>query len=93
MNSLTAAAIFLIFFILYQQIEANYLSPMIQSKRNNLSALAILVAVTVGIYMFGIIGAIISIPIAGCIRILTEDYFTRANKAREAADSVVLTKN
>lgn len=88
MNNLTAAVIFLIFFILYQQLEANYIAPMIQSKRNNLSALAILVAVTIGIYLFGIIGAIISIPIAGCIRILTEDYFSRMKKARESNDPV-----
>ena len=41
------------------------------SESNNL---AVLGAVTIGVYMFGIIGAIISIPIAGCIKILIEEY-------------------
>ncbi len=76
-NNITAAIIFIIFFILYQQIEANFISPKIQSKRIDLSLLTILVAVTVGIYMFGIIGGIISIPVAGCVKVLIETYFVK----------------
>lgn len=79
LNNLTAAIIFLIFFILYQQLEANYISPSIQSKRMDLSALAILIAVTTGIYLFGIIGGIISIPLAGCIKVIIEDYLARSS--------------
>ena len=30
----------------------------------------------IGTYMFGLIGAIIAIPIAGCIRVLIEEYPT-----------------
>ncbi|MCX6728686.1 MAG: AI-2E family transporter [Candidatus Saccharibacteria bacterium] len=79
-NNVTAAIIFLIFFIIYQQIEANYISPKIQSKRNDLTVLTILIAVTVGIYLFGIIGGIISIPIAGCIDVLVEDRLSKNKK-------------
>lgn len=82
LNNITAAIVFILFFILYQQIEGNYISPKIQSKRINLSALAILVAVTIGIYLFGIVGGIISIPIAGCINVLAEDYFHSIKKKR-----------
>jgi len=82
LNDITAAAIFLAFYIVYQQIEANYISPKIQSKRLDLSALAILIAVTIGLYLFGIAGGIISIPIAGCIKVLTEEYFKRAKNNR-----------
>jgi len=76
-NNITAAIIFLVFFIIYQQIEANYISPKIQSKRVDLTVLTIIIAVTIGIYLFGIIGAIISIPIAGCINVLVEDRFSK----------------
>ena len=81
LNNLTAAIAFLVFFILYQQIEANYISPKIQSKRINLSPLVILIAVTIGIYLFGVLGGIISIPIAGCIKIFVEEYLinTKSN--------------
>jgi predicted PurR-regulated permease PerM len=80
LNNITAAIVFIIFFILYAQIESNFISPKIQSKRINLTALAVLVAVTIGIYLFGIVGGIISIPIAGSINVLAEDYFARAKK-------------
>lgn len=82
LNVWTAAIIFLAFYIVYQQIEANYISPKIQSKQLDLSPLAILIAVTIGLYLFGMIGGIISIPIAGCIKVLVEDYFVRAKKNR-----------
>jgi predicted PurR-regulated permease PerM len=80
LNSFTAAIIFILFFIVYAQVESNFISPKIQSKRIDLSALAILIAVTIGIYLFGILGGIISIPIAGCIRVLVEDHFARVNR-------------
>lgn len=81
-NDPTAALAFLVFFIIYQQVEANFISPKIQSKRIDLSALAILGSVTIGIYLFGIAGGIISIPIAGSVKILTEEYFKRAKRNR-----------
>lgn len=80
LNDVSAAVVFLIFFILYQQLEANYISPKIQSKRIDLSALMILIAVTTGVYMFGLVGGLVSIPIAGCIGVLIEDYFTRMKR-------------
>ena len=78
-NSPVAGIIFFIYIIVYLQIEANFISPKVQSRRLKLPALLVLSAVTIGIYMFGLIGAIISIPIAGCIKVLVEEvgYFNR----------------
>lgn len=69
-----AGLAFLIYTIIYLQIESNVISPKVQGKGLQLPALAILASVTIGVYMFGIIGAIISIPIAGCVKILFEEY-------------------
>ena len=82
LNDLTAAVIYVIFFIVYQQLENNLIAPVVQSRSINLSALVILTAVTIGTYMFGIAGGIISIPIAGCIKILLEDYVARRRSAQ-----------
>lgn len=82
-NDPAAAIFFAIYFVVYQQIENNFISPTIQAKRLELSPLAILASVTIGLYVFGIIGGIISIPIAGCIRVLVEDYLARAKKQRK----------
>ena len=81
-NDITAAIIFLIYFVIYQQVENNVISPTVQSKALDLSALTILISVTIGLYLFGIAGGIISIPIAGCINVLLDDYFTNAKKQR-----------
>jgi predicted PurR-regulated permease PerM len=74
LNSVPAAVIYAIYFVVYQQIENNFVSPHIQSKRIDLSALMVLAAVTIGLYMFGVVGGIIAIPIAGSIRVLVEEY-------------------
>ena len=73
-NDPVAGIIFMLYVIVYQQIEGSYISPKIQSKKLDLSALLILASVTVGIYLFGIAGGIISIPIAGIGKILVEEY-------------------
>jgi predicted PurR-regulated permease PerM len=81
-NSIPAAIIYAIFFIVYQQIENNFISPHIQSRRIELSALAVLAAVTIGLYTFGVVGGIIAIPIAGCIRVLLDEYLMMRKKQR-----------
>lgn len=85
-NHPVAGIIFAAYFIIYQQIENNFIAPTIQAKRVELSALTVLVAVTIGIYVFGLAGGIISIPIAGCLKVLLEDYLVHAKKNREKSD-------
>jgi predicted PurR-regulated permease PerM len=45
--------------------------------------------VTIGLYVFGLAGGIISIPIAGCIKVLVEDYLERAKKNRIQSDKPI----
>lgn len=89
-NSIPAAIIFAIYFLVYQQIENNVISPRIQSKRIELSPLAVLAAVTVGLYVFGIAGGIISIPIAGCLKVLFEDWRDRSRIQRKESDKPLI---
>ncbi len=81
-NDVGAAVIFLIYYFIYQQIENNFVSPVVQSRAVEISALTVLVALTIGLSLFGILGGIISIPIAGCLRVLALDYLER-NQAKE----------
>lgn len=69
-----AGLIFGVIYIIYAQIENNVISPKIQGDALNLRPLVILCAITIGTYMFGLLGAIIAIPIAGFIRVLVEEY-------------------
>lgn len=87
LNNTTAAIIFLVYFIIYQQVENNFISPTIQSKKVELSALSVLVAILIGVELFGLLGGLISIPLAGCIRVLMVDYLEHAKKEREEVTS------
>ena len=69
-----AAITFIVIYIVYTQIENNLISPKIQGSALRLPAVAILCATIIGMYMFGLFGAIIAIPIAGCIRVLIDEY-------------------
>jgi predicted PurR-regulated permease PerM len=80
-NNVPAAIIYATYFVVYQQIENNFISPVIQSRRLELSALTVLVSVTVGFYMFGILGSLISIPVAGSIKVFIDDYLERKRLA------------
>ncbi len=72
-SSPIAAIIFLIFYIIYEQIENNFIAPKIQGDALNLPTALILTAIIIGMYMFGLVGAIIAIPIAGCIKVVIEE--------------------
>lgn len=82
-NNIPAGIFYAIFFVVYQQIENNFISPHVQAKKIELSALAVFASVTVGIYVFGVVGGIIAIPIAGCVRVLIEEYLHTARKRRK----------
>ena len=86
-----AAVVYAIYFVVYQQIENNFISPHIQAKRIDLSALMVLGAVTIGLYMFGIVGGIIAIPIAGSLRILIEEFLEHRRKPTDEPDAVAVT--
>lgn len=72
--SLPLAIAMAIFFILYQQIENATLQPYIQSRNNQLTPLIVFIAALLGVGLAGIIGAIAAIPIAGCVKILLDDF-------------------
>lgn len=86
-NNIPAAIIYAVYFIVYQQVENNFIAPHIQARKIELSALAVLGSVTIGLYLFGIPGGIIAIPIAGCVRVLVEEHLAtkRTRASKEAA--------
>ena len=77
-----AALVFAIIYVVYAQIENNLIAPKIQGDALNLQPLVILCAIVIGMYMFGLLGAIVAIPIAGCIKVIIEEY-PRLRAAKE----------
>ena len=83
--SLPAALVYVVVFTLEQQIENNVIQPRIQSKHMEISALVVLVAMTLGLQVGGILGALVAIPVAGCAIVLARDFFITRDRM-EAAD-------
>ena len=81
-NNMTAGVIYAIYFVIYQQIENNFVSPSIQSKKVELSALTVLVAVTIGLYVGGLLGGLVAIPAAGVVTVLLDNYLEQAKSNR-----------
>jgi predicted PurR-regulated permease PerM len=66
-----AAAIFV---LIYQQFENNILSPLVYKESNKLSPFTVLVAVSLGGAMFGMLGALIAIPVGSTVQLGIERY-------------------
>jgi len=78
-NSFTAAIVILAYYILYQQIENYVVQPRIQANATNMSALLVFISVILGANFGGLLGALVAIPVAGCIRVFVLDYLESRN--------------
>ena len=63
-NGPTTALIVIVVVIAVNQIEGNFLQPVVMGRSLSVHALVILVALTAGTILAGIVGAILSVPIA-----------------------------
>ncbi|MFG2023768.1 AI-2E family transporter [Streptomyces sp. NPDC048825] len=69
-NGLTDALIVLAIIVVVQQLEGNVFQPMIQSRGLGLHAAVILLAVTLGGSLVGIVGSLLAVPIAALIAVV-----------------------
>jgi predicted PurR-regulated permease PerM len=84
---LEALVVFAIVMLVYQQIENYVLQPTIIGKAARVSGFTVLVSVLAFGALFGVIGAIIGVPIAAGLQILMEEL-TAGRRARIAAADV-----
>jgi predicted PurR-regulated permease PerM len=69
------SAIFILaYYILYQQIENYIIQPRVQANSTNMSPLLVFSSVIIGVSFGGLLGGLVAIPVAGCIRIALLDY-------------------
>ena len=73
-NFPTATIIWVIWAILYQQLENHVIQPQIQKRTVNVHPFITIVAVLFGATLFGIMGALVAIPVAASIQILLREY-------------------
>jgi predicted PurR-regulated permease PerM len=82
--SLEALIVFMIVIVVYQQIENYILQPTIIGRAAQVSGFTVLASVLAFGALFGLIGAIIGVPIAAGLQIVAEEL-TAGRRARIAA--------
>ena len=77
----------IIWSVVYQQVENSVIQPRIQARALEVHPFVVLVSVLFGSTLFGIVGALIAIPVAAAIQISITEY----NRFRQQtlADSIV----
>lgn len=71
------AATFIIFFVVLQQIEGNLIYPKVVGRKIGLPSIWVLLAVTVGASLGGIIGMFISVPVVSVIYSLLKIFVNK----------------
>lgn len=78
------ALIFLIFLLILQQLENNIIFPKVVGTSLGMPSIWVLAAVTVGGGLAGVIGMILSVPLAATAYKLIGEYMEKCRKADEA---------
>jgi len=70
----TVTIIWIVWSIVYQQLENNLVQPQIQKRAVNVHPFVIIVAVLFGAQLLGVLGAIVAVPVAATIHIAVREY-------------------
>jgi predicted PurR-regulated permease PerM len=66
--------VWVIWAIVYQQVENTVIQPRIQARAVQLEPLIVLISVLFGSTLFGVLGALLAIPVAATIQIAIREY-------------------
>ena len=84
-----ALIVWIIFAIVYQQIENYVIQPQIQGRAVAVQPMVILVAVLFGSTLFGVVGALLAIPAAASIQIAIKEYIDYRRAVNMGVESPV----
>ncbi|MGT2895379.1 AI-2E family transporter [Streptococcus entericus] len=79
-QSVQQAIIFVIFVVLLQQFEGNLIYPRVVGESIGLPAIWVLVAITIGGAVAGILGMLVAVPVAASCYQILKDYIHKKNK-------------
>jgi predicted PurR-regulated permease PerM len=86
----TDTIIWVVWAIVYQQIENNLIQPQVQKRTVNVNGFIVLVSVLFGATLLGVLGALVAIPIAASIQIVIKEWWNYRREARLAAPGTTL---
>jgi predicted PurR-regulated permease PerM len=71
-----------IFYIIYQQVENYVIYPRVMSKSVDVPGAVTVIAALTGAALFGVVGALLAIPTAASILMLTREVWVRRQDTR-----------
>jgi predicted PurR-regulated permease PerM len=72
-SSITDGIVCIVFFIVYQQIENYLIYPRVMRRSVRVSDVAALVAALLGVGLFGVVGALIAIPMVAAVQLILRE--------------------
>lgn len=78
-DSWTKAALVVVFYLIYQQLENAFLTPKIMKSTVDLPPLAVIIALALGGTIAGILGALVAVPTAALIAVVLDEYVVKPN--------------
>jgi predicted PurR-regulated permease PerM len=82
----TVTLIWTVWAIIYQQIENSVIQPQIQQRAVNVHPFVVLVGVLCGSTLFGVLGALLAIPVAATLQITLREYWEYRREIRARRD-------
>ena len=64
----------IVVFLLANQLEGHVLSPLILSRSTNLHPVTVLLAIMAGLGLFGLVGALLAVPLVALVKVVLEEY-------------------
>jgi predicted PurR-regulated permease PerM len=81
-SSLTDGLVCVIFFIIYQQVENYLIYPNVMRRSVKVSDVAAVVAALLGVALFGVIGALVAIPMVAGIQLIIREVVVPSQESR-----------
>jgi predicted PurR-regulated permease PerM len=72
-TSLTTGIVCIIFFIVYQQVENYLIYPSVMRRSVKVSDVAAVTAALLGVGLFGVLGALIAIPVVAAVQLIVRE--------------------
>ncbi|MCD3465862.1 AI-2E family transporter [Streptococcus equi] len=73
-QSMSQAVVFIVFLVILQQIEGNFIYPRVVGGSIGLPAMWVLMAITIGAALKGIVGMIVAVPLAATLYQVIKDH-------------------
>jgi predicted PurR-regulated permease PerM len=81
-TSLTTGIVCIVFFIVYQQVENYLIYPNVMRRSVKVSDVAAVVAALLGVALFGVVGALVAIPMVAAIQLILREVVVPSQQAR-----------